>query len=74
MRRDGDSQARGIDIEKGACGRLASLNHFVGPLEHLIGDRDTDLPSRLQIDDQLSLRGDLDGHFCWIGPFEDLVD
>src|SRR5262245_19897122 len=51
-----------------------SLDDLVGTQQQRLRDREAECLGRLEIDDQLELRGLLDWKICGLGAFEDLVD
>jgi hypothetical protein len=51
-----------------------SADHAIGADEHRPRDRHAERLRRLQVDDELELRGLLDGKLCGPGALQDLVD
>ena len=52
----------------------AFLDHFIRSHQHIWRDREADLLSCFQIDDEFKLRRLLHREVCWLGTFENFVD
>ncbi len=53
---------------------MGSLDHSIGPRQHVGRNRQAELLSGFEIDHQLKLCGLLDGQFGRLGTLENLVD
>src|SRR4030095_1693428 len=53
--------------------RPSLLDDLIGPLQQRLRDGEADRLGRLEVDDQLELRGLLDGQVAGLGAFQDLV-
>src|SRR4030095_15437934 len=51
-----------------------SLDHLIRPQQERRRDRETESPGGLEVDDELELRGLLNGQLPGFGALEDLVD